>query len=271
MRAHTVPDISILMTALNTSAYVAEAIDSIFSQQTTRTWELLFVDDGSTDQTLAIASECARRSPENIKLITHPDRQNLGISASRNLALRHARGALTAFLDSDDVWLPHHLETQASILDLFPNVSMVYGEAERWVDCSVPFNEDVARAADWGSNYLPPLIPEGEQFGLIQPGRLTNWFRKDESMVPCICTVIVRTSIALAVGGFCDDFRGLYDDQVFHARVAQNHDVFANGVCVARYRQHEESCCARAKASQLAELERSRFQHLMKEESLSSL
>jgi glycosyltransferase involved in cell wall biosynthesis len=254
------PEISVLMTAFNSEAYLAEAIESILVQETERTWELLFVDDGSTDKTLAIAMHYALNFPDKIHVYRHAGGENLGISASRNLALSHARGSMITFLDSDDVWLPIHLETQASLLNRMPQVSMVYGGAERWVDFHLPFDESASRAADWGSNYLPPIVPAGESTGLLQRGSLLQWFQEDESMVPCICTVMVRTATARAVGGFCEGFRGLYDDQVFHAKVSRDHEIYANDICVARYRQHTESCCATARSNaELVQREFDRF------------
>jgi glycosyltransferase involved in cell wall biosynthesis len=252
------PKISILMTAHNSAQYLAEAIDSILQQQTLFTWELIFVDDGSIDDSLGIAQGYAHSFPSSVHVFTHPNGRNHGISASRNLALQQAKGELLAFLDSDDVWLPHHLETQAALLDSMPEVVMVYAGAERWVDFSAPFDEARSRAATWGSNYLPPLVRAGESAGLLTRGRLLQWFLKDQSLVPCICTVMLRTAVARSVGGFCDEFRGLYDDQAFHAKVALGHDVYANDCCVARYRQHAKSCCARARQEKTTERERFR-------------
>ena len=260
------PEISILMTAFNSAKYLAEAIESILGQKTSRIWELLFVDDGSTDGTLAIVTEYARCNPYRIRVFRHPNGTNRGISASRNLALSHASAPLITFLDSDDVWLPHHLETQASVLDHMPNVAMVYAAAERWVDFALTFDDKTSRAAAWGSNYLPPLVPAGESAGLLPRGRLLQWFCEDESMVPCICTVMLRTAVARAAGGFCEDFCGLYDDQAFHAKIARDYEIWANDVCVARYRQHAASCCALGHADPVtARRERIRFERFLRE------
>jgi glycosyltransferase involved in cell wall biosynthesis len=244
------PEISILMTAWNAERYLCEAIESVLQQHTERSWELVFVDDGSTDGTLAIVKEYATRLPDKIRVLQHSGGANRGISASRNLAMRNAKGSLLAFLDSDDVWLPNHLETQADLLYRMPDVAMVYASAERWVEFSKPFNEQEARNADWGRNFIPPLVPPNEHPGLVERGRLVEWFCADESFVPCICTVMVRESAARAVGGFCDEFTGLYDDQAFHTKIASHFDVFANDSCTARYRQHAESCCGRAREFQ---------------------
>jgi glycosyltransferase involved in cell wall biosynthesis len=157
------PDISILMTAWNTERYVGEALDSICEQKTSRPWEVLFVDDGSSDGTVSIATRHANKLGCRMRVLRHPGGVNRGISASRNLALRHARGALLAFLDSDDIWLPDHLETQAKVLECNRKVAMAYANAERWVHFSEAFDEPRARAATWGENYLPPLAPVSTQ------------------------------------------------------------------------------------------------------------
>ena len=78
------PEISILMTAFNAQRYLREAIDSILQQQTARSWELVFVNDGSTDRTFAIASEYAFRFPGVVRVVQHRGGLNRGISASRN-------------------------------------------------------------------------------------------------------------------------------------------------------------------------------------------
>ena len=253
-------DVSVLMTVFNTAQYLREAIDSVLAQSTSRTWELLIVDDGSTDDSLSIANEYATRFPHCICTLRHRHGENRGISASRNLALQHARAPLISFLDSDDVWLPHRLEVHCDLLNRHPEIAMVYAGAERWIDFAVTFDEQQARSGWWGSNYLPPLVPVGEATGLLAKGQLVRWFLQDESMVPCICTVLMRTAAARSVGGFQDEFHGLYDDQVFHAKVSMHHRIYAHDVCVARYRQHQDSCCAVGNRSGVArEVEGRRF------------
>ena len=65
-------------------------------------WQLLLVDDGSTDDSTAIALRYADAHPERIRYLAHPDRENRGASASRNLGARHARGEYLAYLDAAD-------------------------------------------------------------------------------------------------------------------------------------------------------------------------
>ncbi len=99
------PSVSVIIIFLNAERFFEEAIASVFAQTYDR-WELLLVDDGSTDASTAIARRYARRYPDRVRYLEHPDHSNRGASSSRNLGVQHARGAYIAFLDSDDVWLP---------------------------------------------------------------------------------------------------------------------------------------------------------------------
>ena len=253
------PEISVLMPVWNSQRNLREAVASVRAQ-TVATWELFLIDDGSEDKSLRIALELAELEPDRIRILRHPGGENRGSSASRNLGLRHARGQYLTFLDADDVWLPHCLATQIEVMQRFPQAAMIFGAAERWCHLDQPFDEAKARAADWGQNYIPPVVPQGASTGLLPLGSLLRWYLADESKVPCICSVFMRTAVARAVGGFEEAFRGLYDDQAFHAKVALAYPVVAHDACVARYRQHPGSCCADARENEaLQEAGRAQF------------
>src|ERR1700761_3560431 len=91
-RSWTRPEISVLMTAYNAERYLWEALKSVAEQRTSRRWELLFVDDGSTDGTHDLALKFQHWSGVAMRVLRHPGAKNCGISASRNLAMMHARG-----------------------------------------------------------------------------------------------------------------------------------------------------------------------------------
>ncbi len=239
------PHVSVLMPIWNSELHLREAIESVRAQTVT-CWELLLIDDGSDDRSLHIALEFAELDPNRIRILRHPGGENRGSSASRNLGLRHARGKFLTFLDADDVWLPHCLATQMRVAQSFPEAAMIYCAAERWYDLDPTFDEAASRRAWWPDNHIPPVVPHGATTGLLPLGVLLDWYLLDESKVPCICSVLMRTDVARAVGGFEEHFRGLYDDQVFHAKVALAHPVVAHDACVARYRRHTASCCAEA-------------------------
>jgi glycosyltransferase involved in cell wall biosynthesis len=112
------------MPAYNVSRYIGDAIESV-RRQTSADWELLIVDDGSTDDTLEIAT----RYRDLDARITVTSQANGGISAARNMALANATGAVIAILDSDDMWLPEFLEKQLRVLHQHPEIDIVTGNA----------------------------------------------------------------------------------------------------------------------------------------------
>ena len=101
------------MPSYNAQRYITEAIDSVM-QQTRVDWELLVVDDASTDNTAHIVRGY-QSMEDRIKLI--PLSVNRGPAHARNIAIRAARGDFIAFIDSDDVWLPPKLQEQVAHLE----------------------------------------------------------------------------------------------------------------------------------------------------------
>ena len=117
------PTVSVIMPVLNGERYIGSAIESIRTQ-TYADFELVVVDDGSTDRTREIALGFADRL--NLKYVHH--RLNQGITRSINDGLRRATGRCIAFLDHDDLWLPDFLETQLTYLESHPDVGMVHSD-----------------------------------------------------------------------------------------------------------------------------------------------
>lgn len=114
------------MPAYNAEHYLAAAVESVLSQ-TYPTWELLIVNDASTDETLAIA-EWFQRLDKRIRLFTQSD--NGGVAKSRNAALKQAKGRYIAFLDSDDLWVPDKLAKQIAFMRA-NQVTVSYGAYQR--------------------------------------------------------------------------------------------------------------------------------------------
>ena len=138
------PTVSVIVIFLNEERFLEEAIESVLAQ-TYHDWELLLVDDGSTDRSSDIASDYARRCAGEIQHLEHEGHANRGMSASRNLGLRHAKGRFIAYLDGDDVWVPHKLDNQVTLLDGQPEAAMVYGPLLHWR--TWPGSPDAARGA----------------------------------------------------------------------------------------------------------------------------
>lgn len=114
------PEVSIVVPAYNVGRYLAETLDSLLAQTLT-TWEAIIVNDGSTDDTLAIA----RRYAELDSRFRLVDQENQGISKARNAAIALCRAEAIALLDSDDIWFPEKLERQLAALQE-QQVDLVY-------------------------------------------------------------------------------------------------------------------------------------------------
>ncbi|WP_300908493.1 glycosyltransferase family A protein, partial [uncultured Desulfovibrio sp.] len=115
------PRITVAMPAHNAAPYINEAVDSILGQ-TCRDFELLVVDDGSTDDTARRVEAYADKRLRLIRL-----KSNQGRAAARNAALDEARGAYLAWMDADDMAMPRRLEKQAAFLDARPDVDVCGG------------------------------------------------------------------------------------------------------------------------------------------------
>jgi len=110
------PLVSAIIIFLNEERFLSEAIESVLAQSYLN-WELLLVDDGSTDASTEIARRYSERYSQRVRCLEHSNHVNRGMSASRNLGVRQANGEYIAFLDADDVWLPQELERQLAIME----------------------------------------------------------------------------------------------------------------------------------------------------------
>ena len=231
--------VSVITIFLNEERFLGEAIDSVLDQ-TYADWELLLVDDGSHDESSAIARRYAARFPEKIRYLEHEDHRNCGMSASRNLGLSQAQGEFVAFIDADDVWLPHKLERQVGLLDAHPAAAMTYGRTEFWHSWTgQPDDQDKDYRLDLG------VRPNT----LATPPSLLLILLKNEDQFPAPSDILYRREVIDRVGGFHDEFKGMYEDVVLLTKICAEHPVFVADEHWFRYRQHEDSCVARAEAA----------------------
>ena len=143
------PVVSVIMPAHNAARFIAASIESVRAQTLT-SWELLIIDDCSTDATSSIARAAAEGDPR-IRVLTNEE--NLGAAASRNRALACAQGAYVALLDSDDLWEPTKLEKQVRCAGQ-QGAGIVY--------CSYALIDEFGRRAF--SDYL---VPEGTTYAAM--------------------------------------------------------------------------------------------------------
>jgi len=226
------PLISVVVPVFNAEPFLADTIESVIAQ-TWSHWELLLVDDGSSDRSPDIARSYAERHPSKIRYLEHPGRANHGESATRNLGLEAGQGDLFAFLDADDLWLPEKLERQVPLLLGQPEAGWLYGNTLYWF----ADDEDKSWAPDLG-------LPSGT---LVRtPELLIRWLRR-KAAVPCTCSLLVRRATMERCGGFDESFRSMYADQVLYARLALTAPALIDDGCWERYRQHPASAVAVSK------------------------
>jgi glycosyltransferase involved in cell wall biosynthesis len=233
------PLVSVITIFLDEERFLAEAVESVLAQTYTA-WELLLCDDGSTDGSTALAREYAARHPDRIRYLEHPEHENRGMSAARNLGLRHARGEFVALLDADDRWLPGKLDLQVAALQAHPEVALVYGPSLYW-------HSWTGRPED---RSLDALSRTPSRPHRVTPGRRAlSRILRGRADALCTCSLLVRRHVLLDVGGFEDRFRGLFEDQAFLSKLLIAHDLLAVEPCTDLYRQHADSCCASAHGS----------------------
>ncbi len=121
------PLLSVILPTYNRADTILRAIESV-RNQTLEDWELLVIDDGSTDNTARLVTERYAGEPR-LKLI---QQENQGVAAARNTGMRASSGKYFAFIDSDDEFLPHHLELESAFLECHPDENMV--AVELWED-----------------------------------------------------------------------------------------------------------------------------------------
>ena len=155
---------SVIIPAFNSALFVAKAIQSVIDQ-TLRDFQIIVVDDGSTDNTAAIVLDFARADPR-VTLLTHSFSR--GPSAARNTAIEHASGDWLALLDSDDEFLPSRLETLSTLaeargLDAIADGITLVDFATRssrgaafdpaWLSTSSPITLTYMISRDWPGKY----------------------------------------------------------------------------------------------------------------------
>ena len=161
--------VSIIMPSWNTERFIAETIQSVVDQTYTN-WELLIVDDCSTDNTDEVV---ASFKDDRIKYFHNE--KNSGAALTRNRAMREARGEWIAFLDSDDLWMPKKLEKQIAFMKE-NGYTLSFTEYEKIDEESKPLNiyvsgpEKVNKRKMYNYDYIGQLtmMYSAKEFGLIQ-------------------------------------------------------------------------------------------------------
>jgi glycosyltransferase involved in cell wall biosynthesis len=202
------PEVSVVIPTFQHARFVGQAIDSVLAQ-TYRDYEIIVVDDGSTDDTQAVLAGYRA-------LITPIYQENRGLSAARNAGIRASSGKYIAFLDADDLWLPEKLERQAPLFEQDASVGLVCSDMSY-------FDQDGDRPGTAFGMKDRPI-----KRGMVYPQIFLNSF----IFMP---TVVVRKS--------CFDERGLFDETLkacedleMWLRITKVHAVDFADAPLAKYR-----------------------------------
>ncbi len=143
------PYVSVIIPTYNRADFLKEAIESVL-QQTYQGFELLVIDDGSTDHTRELVSRYGKQA-------VYIFQEHQGVSSARNRGIRLSDAEYVAFLDSDDLWLPAKLERQVAILDQHSDVPLCHTE-EIWIRRGVRVNQK-KKHQKYGGHIFPYCLP----------------------------------------------------------------------------------------------------------------
>lgn len=210
------PLVSVLMPIYNGERYLVDAIKSVLAQ-TWQYWELILINDGSTDDSAKIAQSFIRQDSR----IRYYEQSNQGLPAALNAGLRRATGTYIAALAQDDQWLPHLLETLANVLERNSEAVAVYG---------------LARTMDASGQDLP------QTFGRVVPSSQLYDCLIEGNFIPA-CAMMIRRAGLEAVGGYDETL--YFEDWDLWLRLAADYPILSVPEIVLRYRVHESNMTKR--------------------------
>ena len=240
-------DISLIVPAFNAARFLPDALASVVGQ-TLRPREVIVVNDGSSDDTAAVARGFAADSPFAVRVI---DQENGGPAVARNTGIRAAQGKWLAFLDADDLLLPECLGIYDDTARRFPDCEW-FG-----ADCTVV--DEACQAIE------PARLPRQDlrrrllktAYEPERPARLSAPFSQllQNCLIPC-CQTLVSKSLCLAHGGFDEAplVRSAEDYQLW-IRLSLDNDLVFIPKPVALYRHHPESLTSQDTAPRVATIE----------------
>ncbi|MFH0895762.1 MAG: glycosyltransferase [Bacteroidota bacterium] len=208
------PLVSVIIPAYNASRYIRETLESVI-HQTYSNWEIIVVDDGSTDQTKEIVLSLTEADPR----IHYYFQKNTGVSVARNTGFNNSKGDIIAFLDADDLWLPENLEKKISLFSTSDSVVAVHSP--------VQFIDENSKVQN--------TILSGKTGNCLK--NLLLW---EGCTVPGPSSILFRRNVIDICGEF-DPSLSLSADQDYFIRVAYRFPFHAIDQVLVHYRVHSQN------------------------------
>ncbi len=209
------PNVSVIIPVYNSEKYIEETLKSVFAQSY-KDFEVIVVDDGSTDNTAKVLSGYKDK-------LIYIRKENEGISIARNTGIAHALGKYVAFIDHDDIWYPEKLGEQITLLEYNRNAHLCFSDAY--------LIDEKGKRNGRLFNICPPF--KGMVFKQLLMG----------NFIP-ILTAVVRKEILKETGLFDPEYK-MVEDWDFFIRVAKQYPVIFIDSPLAGYRVHTGSFSAK--------------------------
>jgi len=206
---NTQPKVSVVIPTYNAARYIAEAIESVLAQSY-HDYEIIVVDDGSTDNT----KEVLRPYMDRIRYFY---KENGGVSSARNRGIQEARGEYIAFLDADDLWLPEKLKLQIEIMEQHPDFAMIHTDI-KVIDVNGTLLKESANKRRQSHN------------GMV----FEEFFKTYRSLVMMSSALIRKSSIESM--GLFDESLSVSEDYDFFLRFFWNYPVYLLDEPLVKYR-----------------------------------
>jgi glycosyltransferase involved in cell wall biosynthesis len=223
--------VSVIIPTYNYAKFISETIRSVLDQ-TFSDYEVIIVDDGSTDETKAVIKPYLKDA--RVKYVYQ---ENKGLSSARNLGIRTSHGGYIALLDSDDLWMPEKLQKQVPLLESDHNVALVYCMAEH-----------INQAGEAMPHSSWPH-PENKSYEDLL---YCNW------VVGSGSSVLIRKSVFSEVGFFDETLTALEDLNMWIRILRHYRSAYVNEVLV-KIRRHSESM-----QSDIKKMEQNLLQHVQR-------
>lgn len=210
------PFVSVILPVYNGERFLSRTLDSIFAQ-TEKNWEIIAINDGSTDNSLTILEKYSKKIPGRVQILSVT---NGGVSKARNIGVSAARGNYIAFLDQDDVWAPQKLQRQLEMFSINKNLRVSFSNVN-----VIDINGSIIRENAF-------------RFDEKNRGNVFDHLLFD-NFIP-ISSVMLEKNLFMEIGGFDPQF-SLAEDYDFLLKVAQRVPVDFIDEPLLLYREHGES------------------------------